>query len=229
MQKNRVKLLVKRFLILFGIMTVLSVIAVLIVNSYVEFYGEKYMKTIGDTTQSDAVIVLGAYVFQDGTVSDMLADRLNLGYEIYKTGKVSKILVSGDHGKTNYDEVNHMREYLEKKGVPRQDIFMDHAGFSTYDSMYRARDVFQIKKTTIVTQRFHLVRAIYIARKLGIEADGVNSDPYKYPGMNYYLMRELGSRFKAFLYSEIFKPEPKYLGKVIPIWKSGDETDDGKS
>jgi SanA protein len=177
---------------------------------------------------AEAVIVPGAYVFPDGRVSEMLADRLDAGYMLYRAGKARKIIVSGDHGRTTYDEVNSMRKYLQAKGVPREDIFMDHAGFDTYDSIYRARDVFQVKKAIIVTQRYHLLRAVYIARMLGIEAHGVTSDAHNYPRMMYYNLREIAARVKAFLQAGVMHPDPKYLGKAIPISGSGVLTDDGK-
>jgi len=117
---------------------------------------------------SDAVMILGAKVYSNGNPSPLLRERLDYGYELYSRGKAKKILVSGDHGQNDYDEVNAMREYLITKGVPIEDIFMDHAGFNTYDSMYRAKAVFCIETLLICTQEFHIGRAVYIARSLGI-------------------------------------------------------------
>jgi len=214
------------WLLLLGI---LAVIIILLIDFYIEKTGNKYLMEPEDVPQVDAIIVLGAYVFPDGTVSEMLADRLDVGLKLYNANKSTRIVVSGDHGRKEYDEVNAMREYLQSKGVPREAIFMDHAGFDTYNSLYRARDIFQIKKAILVSQGYHLKRALYISRKLGIEGYGVPSDKYEYPGMKYYRIREVGARFKAFLQAGIFKPEPKYLGETIPIWKSGELTDDGKS
>jgi len=208
---------------------ILAVIIILLIDFYIEKTGNKYLMEPEDVPQVDAIIVLGAYVFPDGTVSEMLADRLDVGLKLYNANKSTRIVVSGDHGRKEYDEVNAMREYLQSKGVPREAIFMDHAGFDTYNSLYRARDIFQIKKAILVSQGYHLKRALYISRKLGIEGYGVPSDKYEYPGMKYYRIREVGARFKAFLQAGIFKPEPKYLGETIPIWKSGELTDDGKS
>lgn len=111
----------------------------LAVDRYVERVGTKYILKINDVPTADAILVLGAYVFPDGTTSSMLTDRLSEGYELYKEGKAPKILVSGDHGRKDYDEVNAMKSFLKNKGVSSQDIFMDHAGFSTYESVYRAR------------------------------------------------------------------------------------------
>ena len=134
---------------------------------------KNYISTnISDLPESDAVMVLGAKVYNNGKPSPVLRDRLDYGYELYAQGKVKKILVSGDHGQIDYDEVNIMKDYLIEKGVPREDIFMDHAGFNTYDSMYRAKAIFCIETLLISTQDFHIARSIYIARKLGIDAYG---------------------------------------------------------
>lgn len=203
-------------------------LAVFLINWHVVSVGTKYILTADDVPESDAIIVLGAYVFPNGKVSDMLADRLNVGLELYKKGKAPKIVVSGDHGQVNYDEVNNMRRYLQTQGVKREDIFMDHAGFNTYDSLYRARDIFLIKKAVIVTQEFHLTRSLYIAKKLGLEAFGVKADLHVYPELKYNYAREIGSRLKAFLQAGIFRPNPKFLGDTIPISGSGSMTDDGK-
>lgn len=222
------KIHIKRVMIFLLLTMFFSAVTILLIDYYVSSQGAKYLSSLTEVPQADAIIVFGAYVFPDGTVSQMLADRLDYAYKLYRANKAAKIVVSGDHGSKTYDEVNAMRKYLQSKGVPREDIFMDHAGFSTYDTLYRARDVFVIKKAILVSQEYHVVRALYIANKLGIEGYGVASDTYVYPGMKYYRVRELGARCKAFLQAGILKPEPKYLGDTIPIWKSGVLTDDGK-
>ena len=106
-----------------------------------------------------------------------------------------------------------------------EDIFMDHAGFSTYESMYRAKEVFEANKIVIVTQKYHLYRALYIAKQLGIEAYGVNSNPRKYVGATYREDREIIARDKDFIKC-IFKPQPKYLGETIPVNGDGNITND---
>jgi len=126
--------------------------------------GQDGVSSIEEAPAADAAIVLGAKVFKSGALSQVLADRMDTGIELYQKGKVKKLLLTGDHGQTSYDEVNAMRRYALERGVPDEDIFMDHAGFSTYDSMYRARDVFMVRKAIIVTQEFHLSRALFIAR-----------------------------------------------------------------
>lgn len=196
-------------------------------NYYVEQAGEKYIFSADQVPDAEVVLVLGAYVLPDGKVSDMLNDRLTVGYELYEQGKAPRILVSGDHGRTNYDEVNTMKSFLKGKGVPSQGIFMDHAGFSTYESMYRARDIFQVKKLIIVTQHYHLQRALFIARSLGLEAYGVASDLHDYgPVMGQYQLREMAARNKDFWLAKIIKPQPTFLGEVIPVFGDGGETDD---
>ncbi len=172
----------------------------------------------------DCILILGAGVWKDKP-SPMLKDRLEKGIELYKAGVAPKIIMSGDHGKESYDEVNLMKEYAIEKGVPSEDIFMDHAGFSTYDSIYRARDIFKVKKMIIVTQKFHLYRALYLSNKLGIEAYGVMAEPIKYSGQFYRELREILARDKDFI-KAIVKPKPTYLGESIPVNGNGDETND---
>ena len=135
--------------------------------------------------------------------------------------------MSGDHGRDEYDEVNIMKDYAIEKGIPSESIFMDHAGFSTYESIYRAKEIFQAKKVVIVTQKYHLYRALYIAKKLGLEAYGVGADPREYRGAFYREVREIIARNKDFIKC-ILKPKPTYLGSVIPISGNGDITNDEK-
>ena len=181
--------------------------------------GRAGVYSINDTPMAETAIILGARVFPSGGLSQVLADRMETGVELYKKGKVKKLLLTGDHGQVTYDEVNAMRKYALSRGVPDEDIFMDHAGFSTYDSMYRAKEVFRVRKAVLVTQEFHLPRALYIARAVGVEANGVNADKRDYIGMDYIYLRELLARTKAAA-QVIAGSEPKYLGTAIPI--SGD-------
>lgn len=195
-----------------------SVISILTIDNYVKKYGSRYIVNESDVPKSDAILILGAYVTPEGLVSTILNDRLSVGLDLYKQGKSEKLLVSGDHGKKNYDEVNAMKKYLLNKGVKNEDIFMDHAGFSTYESLYRAKDIFQVKKVIIVTQQYHLMRAVFIARELGLEAYGVAADRQDYGVvMEKYKLREIAARGKDFINAKIFKPKPTYLGKAIPV------------
>lgn len=173
----------------------------------------------------DCIIVLGASVLDSETPSLMLEDRLKKAIEIYYNTSVPKLLMSGDHGGLYYDEVNVMKNYAIKEGVPSKDIFMDHAGFSTYESMYRAKEIFGAKKVIIVTQEYHLTRAIYIAESLGLEAYGVPAENIRYKGQTERDIREFLAIAKDF-FSVIVKPEPSVMGGTIDISGDGNITND---
>lgn len=176
--------------------------------------------------QADCIVVLGAGVRDDGSPTWMLEDRIKIGDKLYQNHAADKIIMSGDHGRENHDEVNTMKSYAMGEGIPSEDIFMDHAGFETYDSLYRARDIFGAKKVIIVTQEYHLYRALYIADQLGLDARGVTSDLRFYSKkMAYWKFREYLARVKSFVKC-ITQPEPKYLGDTIDLSVSGDVTND---
>ncbi|MCL1917660.1 MAG: YdcF family protein [Peptococcaceae bacterium] len=174
--------------------------------------------------QADCVLILGAGVWGE-TMSWDLQDRVNVGIDLYQAGAAKKILMSGDHSRVNYDEVNAMKNHALERGVPAEDVFLDHAGFTTYESMYRARDIFLCQKIIIVTQGYHMGRALYTARNLGLEAYGVTADLREYQYMETNLWRERLARVKAFGMG-IVKPKPTFLGKTIPISGSGLESQD---
>ena len=174
---------------------------------------------------ADCILVLGCGVREDGTPSLMLRDRLETGVALYEAGAAPKLLMSGDHGRKDYDEVNLMKDYAMEKGIPSEDIFMDHAGFSTYDSMVRARDIFCAKTVVIVSQEYHLYRALYLAEKLGLEAYGVPALDVHYRGQAYREFREMLARSKDFC-TAVIQPQPKFLGEKIPISGNGDLTND---
>ncbi len=176
----------------------------------------------------DCIIVLGCQVHNDGSPSHMLEDRLKRGVALYKMGAAPKLLMSGDHGTETYDEVDAMKRYAVNEGIPSADVFMDHAGFSTYETVYRAKEIFGADKVLIVTQQYHLYRALYIADALGIEAYGVAADYRQYSGQFARDVREILARVKDFGMG-IFQPEPTYLGDAIPISGNGDLTHDEKS
>lgn len=174
-------------------------------------------------TNVDSVLVLGCGVDENGNPSKMLADRVAVGIRVYKSNSTNRILMSGDHGRKDYDEVNTMKSIALKNGIDEDSVFCDHAGFSTYETMYRATDIFGIDKVIIVTQKYHLYRALYDAKKMGIEAYGVASDEREYGGQLYRDVRELLARTKDFVWC-IIKPEPTYRGEKIPIETSGTRT-----
>ena len=173
---------------------------------------------------ADAILVLGARVWDNGNPSGILEDRLITGILAYEAGASNRLLMSGDHGQDEYDEVNVMKNYAMAQGIPSENIFMDHAGFSTYESLYRARDVFAVQSVVIVTQRYHLYRALYVARALGLDAYGVSADRRDYNSYWLFDVRETFARCKDFVYS-IFQPLPTYLGDVIPITGDASATD----
>ncbi len=181
---------------------------------------------IGDV---DCIIVLGCKVQSDGTPSHMLNDRLEVGvdvyYELAEQGNGTKLLMSGDHGTEEYNEVYAMKQFAIAEGVESSEIFMDHAGFSTYESIYRAKEIFGADKIIIVTQEYHLYRALHIADALGVEAYGVSADLRSYAGQLKFSAREILARNKDFL-TAIIKPEPTYLGESISLEGSGDVTND---
>ena len=219
--------IVKRIIIGVIVMIFIILIMLLGVNFFVV---AKTKSKILSTEQAkelenvDCILILGAGIWGENP-SPMLEDRLLQGIELYKNGVSTKIIMSGDHGSDNYDEVNVMKRFAIEKGVKSEDIFMDHAGFSTYDSMYRAKDIFEAKKIVIVTQKYHMYRAIYIAEQLGIEAYGVNSDPRAYAGQTMREAREILARDKDW-FKCIIKPKPTYLGETIPVSGNGDATND---
>jgi vancomycin permeability regulator SanA len=176
----------------------------------------------------DCILVLGCLVRSGGVPSDMLSDRLRRGVELYQSSAAPKLLMSGDHGRSDYNEVDAMKRYAVEAGIPSADIFMDHAGFSTYESVYRARDIFQCKKILIVSQEYHLHRALYIAQHLGLEAYGVASNYRSYGGQTMRDIREILARVKD-IGSCILLPKPTYLGDIIPITGSGELTHDKDS
>ncbi len=198
------------------------------INGWVVHEGGKYILAPEDATtleNIDCILVLGCGVREDGTPSHMLEDRLRRGVELYKAGAAPKLIMSGDHGRTDYDEVNTMKQYAIDAGVPSEDIFMDHAGFSTYESMHRAKSIFCAEKILIVTQEYHLHRAIYAARALGLEAYGVACNYRTYSGQLYRDIREILARDKDF-FTAIFKPLPTYGGETIPVFGNGNLTND---
>ena len=173
------------------------------------------LKTLKDT-DPQCILVLGCSVWVDDQPSPMLKDRLDTAIALYKKGAAPKLLLSGDNSIPEYSEPDCMYRYALSQGVADEDIFLDFAGFSTYDSVYRARDVFCVSRMIIVTQKYHLFRALKIADALGIEAKGVSSDQRKYAGRYYRELREVLARDKD-LVKCILKPEPVFLGEKIPV------------
>lgn len=197
LRKLKKALFVILLVVVFG-----AIVPVLVVNYQKDYLANKKQRGF------DVAIVLGAKVNDDGGLSPMLQDRVKKAAQIYKQGMVKKLLMTGDHGRADYDEVSAMKNYVLRLGVLEKDILTDYAGFSTYDSLYRAKEVFKVKKALIVTQRFHLKRAIYIARGLGIQVKGVPADARKYLSENFSITREVPASVKAF-WQMVLKPKPR--------------------
>ena len=169
------------------------------------------------------ILVLGCAVWENDQPSPMLRDRLDTAIALYNAGAASKLLFSGDNSVADYSEPDCMLQYALEQGVPAEDIFLDFAGFSTYDSMYRAKDIFCADRIIVVTQKYHMYRALRIGRSLGIEAKGVSADQRKYSGRYYREAREVLARDKD-LVKCILRPEPTFLGDKIPLEGDGGVT-----
>ena len=169
---------------------------------------------------ADCIMVLGCGIEDEETPSPMLKDRLDVGIELYKQGAAPKILLTGDNGTEQHNEIHVMLKYTREAGVPEKDIFCDHAGFSTYESMYRAGSIFNAERVIVVTQTYHQYRALYIGDKLGLEVMGVASDQQTYFGQRFRESREILARIKDF-FKSILRSKPTYGGEVIPISGSG--------
>lgn len=203
-----------------GVLTA-ALAVVLILNSVVVSGGKRLLVTHDTAAENsrECIVVFGAGVREDGTLSDMLADRMDTGIALYKAGAGKKLLLSGDHGRVDYNEVGAMRDYAVAAGVPETDIFLDHAGFSTYETLRRAQDIFGVSSAVLVTQEYHLYRALYIADQLELDTVGVSADRHTYWGQWYRDLREIAARNKDF-FTCLFRPDPTYLGESIAI--SGD-------
>lgn len=200
----------KTKIILITIMTII-VLSPLLINLYVILnttsniiIKEEYQQL----KDVDYILVLGASVRRERP-SPMLEDRLKKAIELYNINTQNKILVTGDHTKEDYDEVTIMKNYLLENNIPEEKIIMDPAGVSTYDSIFRVQKQLKAKKIIIVSQKYHLYRALYIANSLGIEAYGVPADDIKYKGATYREVREILARNKDFIKS-IIKPTSYY-------------------
>jgi vancomycin permeability regulator SanA len=226
MQMKTILKLIRKAFAFVLILGIIGCAVLVLVNAYIVESSKDRIITQEEAADIDAdcILVLGAGVY-NGTPTPMLNDRLLQGIALYETGASDRLLMSGDHGRKEYDEVNVMKQYAIDAGVSSEKVFMDHAGFSTYESLYRARDIFQAKKIIIVTQKYHLYRALYTAKALGLDAYGVSADPRQYAGQTYREAREILARAKDFLYT-LAKPKPTYLGDAIPVQGNGDLTND---
>lgn len=214
---------IKKYLKILVIVTVSFIFIIGLMNVYMYTTTRQQIDT-DQQVDADCILILGAGV-RDNQPTPMLNDRLLEGIQLYKEKKAPKIIMSGDHSSQDYDEVNVMKKFAIDHGVPSSDIFMDHAGFSTYESLYRAKEIFQVKKVIIVTQDYHLYRSLFIANHLDIDAIGYSANPRTYKGQLMRETREIIARCKDFVTSFI-QPKPTYLGETIPVSGDGDITND---
>lgn len=211
-----------KLLITGGILIFSLLILIIGCNWHIHSSGKPFIFSTSTVPEAQVILVLGAKVNSD-TPALPLKDRLDTALELYTDNKAPLFLLSGDHGQKEYDEVNTMKQYLLDHGIPKEKIFLDHAGFDTYDSLYRAKNIFQVTSTIVVTQGYHLPRSLYIGNKLGITTYGVNAERTWFP---LFSLREVAARMKA-IFNVVFHSKPRFLGEVIPIMgeaqKSWDE------
>ncbi len=202
-------------------------VAAFLINGYVLWkYADRIISVeAAQEKKVDCILVLGASVWGGTRPSPILQDRLDRGIELYELGVSDRLLMSGDHGGQYYDEVNVMKKYAIEQGVESRVIFMDHAGFSTYESMVRAKEIFEVETVLVVTQKYHLSRAVYIGNTLGMETYGVPAEEKRYSRQLQRDIREVAARVKDFFFAWI-QPHPTYEGDAIPIYGNGDVTND---
>lgn len=174
--------------------------------------------TVEAAPERQVALVFGAGVLPSGELSPPLADRVSVAVALYRQGKVRKLLMSGDNSRPTYDESTAMKQYAVSLGVPPQDVVLDYAGFHTYDSCYRARAVFDIASAVLVTQRFHLARALFTCTGLGVDAVGVAADQQRYQRALWYRVREELARARAYLQVRVTHPRPHFLGPKVAVF-----------
>ena len=217
----------KKLLLIFGLLCLAVAVLFVAINAHVIRISAPRLISADAATnleKVDCILVLGSSVQPNGTLNRVVRERVDTALTLYESGVSQRLLMSGDHGKVHYDEVNAMKQYCVDKGVNPDVIFLDHAGFNTYDSIYRAKAIFGIQKMIIVSQEYHLYRAVYIANELGIEAYGVPAEQEATTALITNL-RESVARVKDY-FSCAFHIEPTVLGEPIPISGSAKLSDD---
>lgn len=188
----------------------------IITNLYIISSTKSQIKTLDKLEKSQVILILWAWV-RWNKLSDVAKDRADTAIEAYNKWLWEKILISWDNWQKRYDEVNAFKTYLLSTKIPEEDIFMDHAWFSTYDTFYRARSIFLVQSAIVVTQDFHLSRSLFLANIFWIKSQWLRADKHSYMKSDYYNLREFAARFKEFFKAAIFKPKPKYLWDKIDI------------
>ncbi|PWB24279.1 vancomycin high temperature exclusion protein [Flavobacterium sp. HTF] len=206
----------KKYLKIFLYLIIIGLIAIISVNYYVKSSTKtRIYYSVKKFLKNDVGIIFGAGI-NGNQPSKYLKDRLDAGILLYKMKRINKILLSGDNGRDEYDELTVMKNYCYTHGVDTSKIFVDYAGFDTYSTMYRAKHIFKIKRATLISQKYHLNRAIYIGNKLGVKSVGFSANNGEYLGYNYVCFREYGSIFKSF-FDVLRNREPRFLGNEINI------------
>ncbi|WP_343566912.1 ElyC/SanA/YdcF family protein [Sphingobacterium sp.] len=207
---------IKRFVLVVVALCVVALVVVVITNSNVTAKTDSVIFTeLKDVPRTKVAIIFGAGINVDQP-SRYLKDRLDAGISLYKNHKVDKILLSGDNGRDEYDELSVMKLYCQKNGIDTAKIYIDYAGFDSYSTMYRAKYIFNVDTAILVSQKYHLNRCVYLGDKLGIKSFGYSADRAAYPGYKYYAFREKLSVAKAFL-DVMRNRKPKYLGKQVDV------------
>ena len=213
-------ILIKTLLYIAFIVVLLSLFVLIINVNMVANTNDRIISidNLEKSEEYDCILILGAGIRQDGSATPMLRDRLITGISAYNHLENVPIFLSGDSENSNYKETVTMRNYLIENGINEADIICDGYGLSTYESIWRAKNVYGFDKILIVSQKYHLHRAIYIADEIGMNADGLNAALTTYGKQPYYSFREYFARIKDVFYSEIY-PTPKYN----EIWREVNE------
>jgi SanA protein len=183
-------------------------------------YSNPRVTSVSEAKTERAAIVFGAGLRRDGSPTTILRDRVETASSLYKQGKVEKLLFSGDNSNLDYNEPSAMKDYALQLGIPEKDVILDYAGRRTYDTCYRAKEIFGLQKALLVTQPYHLPRAVFTCNMLGLESSGVYADnyPYRKLSLGFWNLRELPATLVAFWELFISKPKP-ILGNPEPIFK----------
>lgn len=202
----------------FGLLSLaLLIFGIVVCNRSVKDYAREFVYSSSkDIPRNKVGLVLGTSKFAyNGGINPYFRYRMETAYELYHSGKIEHVIVSGDNHVRGYNEPQQMRDYLIDLGVNSNDITMDYAGFRTFDSMIRVKEVFGQNQVTVISQQFHNERAIYLARKNGIDAIAMNAKtPWYSPRMR---LREYLAKCKAVLDVYVLKTTPKFLGEKIEI------------
>lgn len=217
----------KKYFRIFLYLVIIGLLAIVSINYYLTSSTKtKIYYSVKKFPKNDVGIIFGAGINGDQP-SKYLKDRLDAGIMLWKAKRINKILLSGDNGREEYDELTVMKNYCYDHGVDTTKIFIDYAGFDTYSTMYRAKHIFKIKRATLISQKYHLNRAIYIGNQLGVKSVGFSANKGEYLGYKYVQFRECLSRCKSF-FDVLRNREPHFLGGEININGASNYSKDDK-